>query len=227
MGCVGGHQGQAHAYSVGLAKEWLSFAFLDSRRSCSLVLKATGDTAPLANCRIASRQFDRARRPTPQQVVPIGAKLHHVSMQCAHGARGGTPVTNIQRGRDRRRTAPSRTGHGCLRGTAAVPEAQPPSFSAHHPPPRIAADRSPGRHDDLRNGAPRRVSTSLQPDATLRGMGFGRGGSLDRGTQTNPSCQRRQTRCPPTKNPPCSSGFGPGLKPAETSPNQSFEFHGS
>ena len=45
MGRVGGCQGQAHAYSVGLAEEGLSFSFLDSRRPCSLVLKATGDTS--------------------------------------------------------------------------------------------------------------------------------------------------------------------------------------
>lgn len=43
MGCVGGYQGQAHTYPVGLAKEGLSFSFLDSRRPCSLVLKAAGD----------------------------------------------------------------------------------------------------------------------------------------------------------------------------------------
>jgi hypothetical protein len=39
MGRVGRCQGQAHPYSVGLAKEGLSFSFLDSRRPCSLVLK--------------------------------------------------------------------------------------------------------------------------------------------------------------------------------------------
>lgn len=54
MGRVGGCQGQAHTYSVGLAKERLSFSFLDSRRPCSLVLKAAGDssqfTAEAARC---------------------------------------------------------------------------------------------------------------------------------------------------------------------------------
>lgn len=48
MGRVGGCQGQAHAYSVGLAEEGLSFSFLDSPRPCSLVLKATGDTPDFA-----------------------------------------------------------------------------------------------------------------------------------------------------------------------------------
>lgn len=43
MGRLDGYQGQAHAYSVGVAKEGLSFSFLDSRRPYSLVLKATGD----------------------------------------------------------------------------------------------------------------------------------------------------------------------------------------
>lgn len=46
MGRVSGCQGQALAYSVGLAKEGLSFSFLDSRRPCSLVLKATVDGSP-------------------------------------------------------------------------------------------------------------------------------------------------------------------------------------
>jgi len=46
MGRVGGCQGQAHTYSVSLAKEGLPFSFLDSRRPCSLVLKATGDGSP-------------------------------------------------------------------------------------------------------------------------------------------------------------------------------------
>ena len=47
MGRVGRCQGQANAYSVGLAKEGLSFSFLDSWRPCSLVLKATGDSGLL------------------------------------------------------------------------------------------------------------------------------------------------------------------------------------
>ncbi len=42
MGCVGRCQGQAHAYSIGLPKDGLSFSFLDSRRPCSLVLRAAG-----------------------------------------------------------------------------------------------------------------------------------------------------------------------------------------
>lgn len=45
MGRVGGCQGQAHTYSVSLAKERLSFSFLDSRRPCLLVLKAVGDSS--------------------------------------------------------------------------------------------------------------------------------------------------------------------------------------
>ena len=47
MGRVGGCQGQAHTYAVGLAKEGLSFSFLDSRRPRSLVLKATGNSGLL------------------------------------------------------------------------------------------------------------------------------------------------------------------------------------
>lgn len=47
MGRVGGCQRQAHTYAVGLAKEGLSFSFLDSRRPRSLVLKATGDSGLL------------------------------------------------------------------------------------------------------------------------------------------------------------------------------------
>lgn len=47
MGRVGGCQEQAHAYSVSLAKEGLSLSFLDSRRTCSLVLKAAGDSGLL------------------------------------------------------------------------------------------------------------------------------------------------------------------------------------
>ena len=47
MGRVGRCQGQAHPYSVGLAKEGLSFSFLDSRRPCSLVLKVAGDSSQL------------------------------------------------------------------------------------------------------------------------------------------------------------------------------------
>lgn len=56
MGCVGGYQGQAHTYPVGLAKEGLSFSFLDSRRPCSLVLKAAGDGP---SCNVTSSRVQR------------------------------------------------------------------------------------------------------------------------------------------------------------------------
>ena len=39
MGRVGGCQGQAHAYPVGMAEEGLSLSFLDSRRPSPLVLR--------------------------------------------------------------------------------------------------------------------------------------------------------------------------------------------
>src|SRR5690606_28340408 len=118
-----------------------------------------------------SLQLLRVRLTTPQQVVPIDTELHHVSMQRTHGVRGGTPTASIPRGRHRRRPAPTPSGHGSLRGAAAVSEAETPSLSAHHPPQGTAADRSLGRNDDLRNGAPRRVPAPLQPDAALRRVG--------------------------------------------------------
>jgi len=84
-----------------------------------------------------------------------------------------------------------------------------------------------GRNDDLRNGAPRRVPPALQSDAALRGVGPGRSGGLDRGAQASPSHQPRQAGCPPTKNPPCSGGFRPGVKLATASSNESFQLLGS
>lgn len=58
MGRVGGCQGQAHAYSVGLAEEGLSFSFLDSRRPCSLVLKVIEDTSGVSTCVACPRSLE-------------------------------------------------------------------------------------------------------------------------------------------------------------------------
>lgn len=52
-----------------------------------------------------------------------------------------------------------------------------------------------------------RIPASLQSDASLRRVGPGRSGSLDRRTQTSPTRRQRETGCPPTKNPPRSGGF--------------------
>lgn len=151
----------------------------------------------------------RDRPSTPQQVVPIGTELHHVSMQPAHGVRGGTAITNI-------RCAPL-AGNGSLRRSTSIFEAQSPSFSPHHPSPGPAANRSLGRDDDLRNGAPRRVPASIQPDAALRGVGLGRSGSVDRAAQASSSRQCLETGCPSTKNSPCSGGFERGMRPGSSS----------
>jgi len=55
MGRVGECERQAHAYSVSMAKEGMSFSFLDSRRPGSLVLKATEDGTQFAAARAPAR----------------------------------------------------------------------------------------------------------------------------------------------------------------------------
>ena len=112
---------------------------------------------------------------------------------------------------------PSLSGHRWVYGAPTVSERQPSSLPTHHPPPGTAADRPLGRNDDLRNGAPRRVPTSLQPDTALRRVGLGRSGSVDRAAQASVSRRRLEARCSPTKNPPCSGGFEQSMKPGNRS----------
>lgn len=89
MGRVGGCQGQAHAYSVGLAEEGLSFSFLDSRRPRSLVLKATGDSGLFygggpsirPSCNVSMNE----KGVSPRASTCVGCSLT-VQVACAGGA---------------------------------------------------------------------------------------------------------------------------------------------
>ena len=156
----------------------------------------------------------RVRRTTPQQVVPIAIELHHVSMQRTHGVQGGTAIANIQRSWHRRRPVPPLAGNGSLRGAAAISEAQSPSLPSHHPSPGTAADGPPGRNDDLRDGASRRVPPPLQSDASLRRVGLGRSGSVDRRTKAGSARRCLEAGCSPTKNSPYPGGFERGVRPS-------------
>ena len=70
MGCVGGYQGPTYAYPVGLAKEGLSFSFLDSRRPCSLVLNAAGDSSQFTAEAARKRAASISSRMSPSPAAP-------------------------------------------------------------------------------------------------------------------------------------------------------------
>ena len=85
---------------------------------------------------------------------------------------------------------------------------------------------APGLHQAARRGGffHRQAHPQRRPRAR---RADGRGGGLDRGAQASPSHLRRQTECPPTKNPPCSGGFRSGMRLATASSNESFQLVGS
>ena len=55
---------------------------------------------------------------------------------------------------------------------------RPEGPAPHDPPHRATPGRAPGRLDDLRVGAPRRIPAAIFPHATVRGVGPGGGDGL-------------------------------------------------
>jgi len=80
-------------------------------------------------------------------------------------------------------SAPS--GYGRLRQSSPVSGEGAFAFPAYHPPPRAAPDRAPGRDNDLRVGAARRIPAPIPPYCPLRRMGPGGSRSLDRKPQAS------------------------------------------
>lgn len=66
------------------------------------------------------------------------------------------------------------------------------AFPSNYPPPGTPPDRSSGRDDDLRDGAARRISTSIRAHRSLRRVGLGRDRSLGRRAQTSISLRQRR-----------------------------------
>ena len=150
---------------------------------------------------------------TPQQVVPMGTELHHISIQQVLGVRGGKATTSISCDRHPHPPVASLARHRSLRGPTPVSAAQPSPLSSHHPTSRTAPNRSPRRNDDLRNGTARRISPSLPPHLPLRRLGPGRSRSLDRRPQASLSISEDQhverTGREAAPAPPCSRMTSP------------------
>ncbi len=111
--------------------------------------------------------------------------MHHLGHSHSTAIEGDrhetrTDVFSRRSGLGLRRGATTRQ-RACPEHLQAVSAARQ-STQARDPPSGAPQDRAARRYDDLRDGTARRVSQALLPDATLRGVGFGRGRDLARRT---------------------------------------------
>jgi len=101
-------------------------------------------------------------------------------------------------------TPPSPRRDGLWRSTP-VPHEAALAVSQNHPPPRTAPDRTPGRNHDLRDGASRRISATLQAHRPLCRLGPRRGRELDRGKKRSFAINKNQRKPGPwCQAPPIS-----------------------